>query len=153
MNKIITAFILIALSSIIFYACIPDRMPPEPVEIERPDFVQFGTDQSNLDVALNNPIKMYFNEPMDLGSFPANLSVESISGKVDGSFSYGESDTIVIYTPLTNYQSAEYYQAVLKGGVSDVHGNSMVSPTEDDIPFTRWFFTQRPGTFYTIFRA
>ena len=142
MNKIITAFILVALSSIIFFACIPDRMPPEPVEIERPDFVQFGTDQSNLNVALNNPIKMYFNEPMDLGSFPANLSVESISGKVDGSFSYGESDTIVIYTPLTNYQSAEYYQAVLKGGVSDVHGNSMVSPTEDDIPFTRWFFTQ-----------
>lgn len=142
MNKIITAFILVVLSSIIFFSCISDRMPPAPVETERPGFVQFGGDVSNLDVELNNQIRMYFNESMDLNSFPANFIVESVSGKIEGSFSYGESDTIVIYTPLTNYQPAEYYQAILKGGVSDIHGNSMVSPTDEDIPFTSWFFTK-----------
>jgi len=84
---------------------------------------------------------MYFNEPMDLSSFPANLIVESVSGRIEGSFSYGDSDTIVIFTPLTNYKPAEYYEVVLKGGIRDKHGNSMVSPNEEDNPFTNWFFT------------
>jgi len=141
MNKIITAFIWLALSSIIFFACIKDRMPSAPVEIDRPGFVQFGIDEPNINVALNNQVKMYFNEPMDLNSFASNLIVESVSGKIEGAFSYGESDTIVIYTPLTNYQPAEYYQVTLKGGVKDVHGNSMVSPTDEDVPSTSWFFT------------
>ena len=29
----------------------------------------------------------------------------------------------------------------LKGGVRDTHGNSMVSPNDEDIPITSWFFT------------
>lgn len=141
MNKIITAFIWVALSSIIFFACLKDRMPPAPVEIDRPSFVQFRVNEPNINVALNNQVMMYFNEPMDLNSFSSNLTVESVSGKIEGTFSYGESDTIVIYTPLTNYQPAEYYQVTLTGGVKDVHGNSMISPTDEDVPFTSWFFT------------
>jgi len=141
MNRIITGFIWITFSSIIFNACIPDRMPSAPEEIERPGFVQIELGDTNLNVALNNQIKMYFNEPMDLNSFPTNVFVESVSGRIEGSFSYGESDTIVIFTPLTNYKPAEYYSVMLKGGVRDKHGNSMISPNEEDIPVTSWFFT------------
>jgi hypothetical protein len=90
---------------------------------------------------LNQQIRFYFNEAMDLNSFPANVVVESISGITDGSFSYGESDTIVVYSPRSNYQPAEYYQVSLKGGVRDIHGNSMVLPVEEDVPITNWFFT------------
>lgn len=141
MNRIITGFLLITFSSIIFNSCIPDRMPSAPEEIERPGFVQIELGDTNLNVALNNQIKMYFNEPMDLNSFPANLIVESVSGRIEGAFSYGESDTIVIFTPLTNYKPAEYYGIMLKGGVRDKQGNSMISPNEEDIPVTSWFFT------------
>ena len=141
MNRIITGFLLITFSSILFNACIPDRMPSEPEEIERPVFAQIEFGDTNLNVTLNNQIRMYFNEPMDLNSFPANVTVESISGKIEGVFSYGESDTIVIYTPLSNYNQAEYYNISLKGGVRDKQGNSMVSPNEEDIPITSWFFT------------
>jgi DNA-binding beta-propeller fold protein YncE len=141
MNRIITGFLLIIFSSILFTACIPDRMPSAPVEIERPVFAKIEVGQSNLNVSLNNQIKMFFNEAMDLNSFPSNVIVESISGKIEGAFSYGESDTIVIYTPLTNYNQAEYYTVSLKGGVRDIHGNSMVSPNEEDVPITSWFFT------------
>lgn len=141
MNRIITGFILITFSSILFNACIPERMPSAPEEIERPVFAQIEFGDTNLNVALNNQIKMYFNEPMDLNSFPSNVTVESISGKIEGAFSYGESDTIVIYTPLSNYKQAEYYMVSLNGGVRDMHGNSMVSPIEEDIPITAWFFT------------
>lgn len=141
MNKIITLFFLITLSSIIFIACIPDRMPSAPEEIARPVFAQIEVGDTNLNIALNNQIKIYFNEAMDLNSFPDNVIVESVSGRIEGAFSYGESDTIVIYTPLSNYNQAEYYSVSLKGGVRDKQGNSMLSPNEEDIPITSWFFT------------
>ena len=141
MNRIITAFFGITLFSIIFNACIPDRMPSAPEEIERPVFAQIEFGDTNLNVALNNQIRVYFNEAMDLNSFPENMIVESVNGRIEGTFSYGESDTIVIFTPLTNYNQAEYYSVYLKGGVRDTQGNSMVSPNEEDVPITNWFFT------------
>lgn len=141
MNRIIIAFLSIIFILIVFSSCLPDRMPTEPVEIERPVFAKIEVGQSNLNVSLNNQIKMFFNEAMDLNSFPSNVIVESVSGKIEGSFTYGESDTIVIYNPLTNYKQAEYYTVSLKGGVRDIHGISMVSPNEEDVPITNWFFT------------
>ena len=141
MTRIIINLLWIPTLALIVSSCIPDRMPTAPEEIERPVFAQIEIGESNLAVPLNNQIKMYFNEAMDLNSFPANVIVESVSGKVDGSFSYGEADTIVIYTPLTNYNPAEYYLFSLKGGVRDINGNSMSSPNEEDVPLTGWFFT------------
>lgn len=141
MSRIIIKLILFSVLVFLFASCIPDRMPPEPEEIDRPEFAQITFGESNLVFPLNQQIRFYFNEAMDLNSFPSNVVVESISGKIDGSFSYGESDTIVVYSPISNYQSAEYYLVSLKGGVRDIHGNSMVSPTEEDVPITGWFFT------------
>ncbi len=116
-------------------------MPTEPVEIDRPSFVQFDLGQTNLNTALNNKIVMYFNEAMDLNTFRGNFTVESISGKIEGTFSHGSADSIVIYTPNTNYNPAEYYQVTLTGGVRDIHGNSAVSPIAEDQPHSCWFFT------------
>jgi Bacterial Ig-like domain len=141
MAKININLLLITTLALIVSSCIPDRMPTAPEEIERPIFAQIEIGESNLAVPLNNQIRMYFNEAMDLNSFPANVIVESVSGKIEGSFSYGEADTVVIYTPLTSYKAAEYYMVSLKGGVRDTHGNSMISPNEEDVPITGWFFT------------
>jgi len=141
MARININLLLITTLALIVSSCIPDRMPTAPEEIERPVFAQIEFGASNLVLTLNQQIKMYFNEAMDLNSFPANVIVESVSGKIDGSFSYGEADTIVIYTPLTNYKPAEYYMISIKGGVRDTQGNSMISPNEEDIPITGWFFT------------
>jgi hypothetical protein len=116
-------------------------MPTAPEEIERPVFAKIEFDTSNLVFPLNHQIKFYFNEAMDLNSFAANVVVESISGKIDGTFSYGEADTIVVYTPNENYKPAEYYSIAVKGGVRDTQGNSMISPNDEDIPITGWFFT------------
>lgn len=141
MNKYFTSLLLIFSVSFILYSCLPDRMPTEPTEINRPVFVDFAQGESNLNVPLNNQITMYFNEAMDLNSFPSCFKVESISGEIPGKFSYGSSDTIVVYTPSSNYKPAEYYQIILTGGVRDIHGNSVVSPIEEDTPQTDWFFT------------
>jgi Bacterial Ig-like domain len=141
MVRIIIILLGFTTLALIVSSCIPDRMPTEPQEIERPVFAQIEFGASNLVLTLNQQIKMYFNEAMDLNSFQANVIVESVSGKIEGSFSYGESDTIVVYTPLTNYKAAEYYTVTIKGGVRDTQGNSMISPNEEDVPVTGWFFT------------
>ncbi len=139
-RKIIKLF-LITIAALTLNSCIPDRMPTAPTEIDRPSFVKIGFDASNLVFPLDHQVKFYFNEAMDLNSFPSNIVVESVSGKIDGTFSYGEADTIVIYTPKGNYNPAEFYTVAVKGGVMDIHGNSMISPTEEDVPDSSWFFT------------
>jgi len=116
-------------------------MPSAPEETARPAFVSFNIGNTNLNVNLNQPITMYFNEAMDLNSFPSNLIVESISGEIKGSFTHGASDTIVIFTPSANYNPAEYYEITLKGGAKDINGNSVISPAEEDVPQKGWFFT------------
>lgn len=141
MARIIFNLFLITAAALILSSCIPDRMPTAPVEIERPVFVQIGFDAPNLVFPLDHKIKIYFNEAMDLNTFSSNVIVESVSGKIDGAFSYGEADTIVIFTPRDNYMPAEYYSVTVKGGVRDIHGNSMISPNDEDIPATSWFFT------------
>ena len=141
MTRNIIKLFLITIAALTFTSCLPDRMPPAPIENERPEFVKVGFDVSNLVFPLDQQVKFYFNEAMDLNSFPSNIVVESVSGKIDGTFSYGESDTIVIYTPVGNYNPAEFYTVAVKGGVMDIHGNSMISPNEENIPDSSWFFT------------
>lgn len=143
MNQIKIQKILTLLFSLMLFSCISDRLPPEPVEITRPEFMKFAPiGENGLNVPLNGEIKMYFNEKMDLSTFPENIEVKSVSGKIDGSYNYApESDTVVIYTPSTNYQPAEYYEVVLTGAVRDVNGNSMISPNEEADPVNTWYFT------------
>lgn len=141
MARIIFNLVLITAAALILNSCIPDRMPTAPIEIQRPVFVQIGFDAPNLVFPLDHQIKIYFNEAMDLNTFSSNVIVESVSGKIEGSFSYGEADTIVVFTPRDNYNPAEYYSVTVKGGVRDIHGNSMISPNDEDIPATSWFFT------------
>ncbi len=125
-------------------SCIPDRLPPEPVPNTRPSFVSFGTiDKNNLVFPVDAPIEMKFNWVMDLSTFPDNFKVESVSGKIAGKFSYAaESDTVVVFTPNTNYMQAEYYTVSLSGAVRNINGMSMISPNEEDVPVTAWFFTE-----------
>ncbi len=141
MTRNIIKLFLITIAALTLNSCIPDRMPTAPDEIDRPSFVKIGFDDSNLVFPLDHKVKFYFNEAMDLNSFPSNIVVESISGKIDGTFSYGEADTIVVYTPASNYNPAEFYTVSVKGGVKDIHGNSMISPKDEDVPETSWFYT------------
>jgi hypothetical protein len=134
---------LITLSIFFISSCIDERMPPEPVEINRPEFVKFDpVDGDGLNVSLNSTIQAHFNEQMDLNTFPGNFIVEGISGEIKGTFSYGASDTIVVYSPLTNYQEAEVYTVTISGAVKDINGNSWISPVEDEVTNSTWFFTQ-----------
>ncbi len=133
--------LLVVIISFTLISCLSDRMPTEPVEINRPNFVEFKLGQSNLNVPLNTQIQMFFNEPMNLNSFAECFKVESISGGISGTFSYGSSDTVVVFTPSSNYLPAEYYKVYLNGCVMDIHGTSMLSPNDEDVPQEDWFFT------------
>lgn len=124
-------------------SCIDDRLPPEPVEVERPNFVSFESiGKSGVNVDLNSQIVMDFNEKMDLSTFPGNFEVVGVSGTVAGTFEYSTSaDSAVVFTPSSNYQPAEIYEVSVFGGVRDINGNSMISPNDEDEPQTMWFFT------------
>ncbi len=135
--KVVLIILLFVISS-----CVPDRLPTEPVPTSRPNFVSFETmGDSNLVVPLDEPVVMIFNWAMDLSTFPSNVIVESVSGKIDGTFSYGESDTIVVFTPGTGYNPSEVYDVTVYGGVRNVNGMSMISPNQEDEPQSTKFFT------------
>ena len=123
--------------------CLPDRMPPDPVENQRPEFRYFGqNDSAALNIPLNDPILMVFSEKMDLSTFPDNFKVQSISGAITGTFEYVSGiDSAVHFVPTQNYNPAEVYTISISGGVRDVHGNSMIAPYKEDQPITTWFFT------------
>ncbi len=144
MLKAVKIFLGILTLTFFSSGCIPDRLPPEPVPNTRPSFVSFGElDSSHLVIPVDYKIEMRFNWAMDLSTFPDNFTVESVSGKISGKFSYSsKADTIVVFTPNSNYNPAEYYNISLSGAVRNVNGMSMISPNEEDVPVTDWFFTE-----------
>jgi len=128
---------------IILSGCLPDRMAPDPVDINRPKFLGFGAqDSAAINVALNHPVTMIFNRRMDLSTFPGNFTLQSISGPVGGTFTLADNaDSVVIFTPGANMEQAEVYTAYVGGGVRANNGMSRLSPNEPDVPETIWFFT------------
>jgi len=142
-KKIIKISLTLLIFAFAFYGCIDERMPPEPFELQRPEFIEFlPVGSSGLNVSLNTQIMVKFNEKMDLNSFPSNFKVESVSGEIPGTFSYSSTDeNIVVFTPSSNYNPAEVYEVTITGGVRDINQNSVISPIEDDQPQVIWFFT------------
>ncbi len=136
----VTAIFLVVLVGI---RCMPDRMPPAPVEIDRPEFLGFAPqDSGGLNVPLTDPVVMFFNEEMDLSTFPDNFELVSVSGSIPGKFSKPDTNkNVVIFTPTQEMNPAEVYHATIHGGVKDIHGNSMISPIKEDEPQSTWFFT------------
>jgi YVTN family beta-propeller protein len=143
MKRLLYALLFFIIFLPAWYACLPDRMAPDPVDISRPEFVSFSSDDSaGINVQLDDPIIMTFNKKMDPGTFYDNFTLESISGEINGTFRRDDNaDSVVVFTPSENMNSAEVYTASVFGGVRDVNGNSMLSPNEADIPQTTWFFT------------
>jgi len=144
MLKAVKIFLGILILAIFSSGCITDRLPPEPIPNNRPSLVSFGElDSSHLVIPVNYKIEMKFDWAMDLSTFPGNFTVESVSGKISGKFSYSpKADTIVVFTPNSNYNPAEYYNISISGAVKNVNGMSMISPNEENVPVTAWFFTE-----------
>lgn len=131
-------YLILIVFGVFFQSCSPDRMPPAPIEHDRPKFVRFAPeDSAAFNVPLRDPITMIFNEPMMLSSFKNNFRLESIYGPVNGTFS--EKDSNVIFTPTEDMQPASYYVATILGGVKDKNGNSLT--LESDWKASTWFFT------------
>lgn len=131
-------FVLLLLLPGLLLHCLPDRMPPAPVENTRPQFVQFAAEDSGAyAVGLRDPIIMVFDEPMDISTFPANFTLESPRGITPGSFS--QQDSMVIFTPSQDMAPAAYYTATIRGGVRDANGNSLT--LDPAWSASIWFFT------------
>jgi DNA-binding beta-propeller fold protein YncE len=129
---------LLFLAGLLIQQCMPDRMPSAPVEIDRPQFVQFAAEDSGgFAVGLRDPVTMVFNETMELSTFPANFTLESLQGVIPGTFSH--QDSIVVFMPSEDMAAAAYYEATIRGGVRDANGNTLTLDTEWKAD--TWFFT------------
>lgn len=123
---------------LLLISCMPDRMPPAPIEHDRPEFVRFAPeDSAAYNVPLRDPIRIMFNEPMMVSSFKDNFIVQTSGDVVAGTFS--ESDSTVIFTPTEDMQTASYYTATVLGGVKDKNGNSL--SLDPQWSASTWFFT------------
>jgi hypothetical protein len=80
---------------------------------------------------------MVFNETMELSTFPANFTLESLQGVIPGTFSH--QDSIVVFMPSEDMAAAAYYEATIRGGVRDANGNTLTLDTEWKAD--TWFFT------------
>jgi len=138
LTKSAHAFVLVLLA---LSGCLPERMPPAPVETNRPLFKNFDpSDSTTIAVPLRDPVVMNFNETMDLRSFDDNFSLFSTSGEIPGTFSQNDQDSTVTFTPSQDMYPAEIHIAEIRGGVKDIHGNSM--SIEEDFAIRTWFFTE-----------
>jgi len=130
---------LLVLTAALITGCLPDRMPPKPVEITRPRFKNFdSSDSTRIAVPLRDPVIMHFNEPMDPASFKDNFSLFSASRNVPGTFT--AQDSTVIFTPSEDMAAAEIQHVIIRGGVKDANGNSM--SIEEGFFISTWFFTE-----------
>ncbi len=137
MNKQKIFFLLLFLG-ILAAGCMPDRMPPAPIEHNRPKFRGFAVEDSGAyAVSLRHPFRMHFSEPMMLSTFADNFVLQSPAGVVAGTFS--EQDSTVIFTPSEDMAPANFYTATLRGGVKDKNGNTLT--LDPNWQVSAWFFT------------
>ncbi len=143
MRKHTIYLFMLGLFVLFIQACMPDRMAPEPIDINRPKFIGFSAqDSAAVNVALDHPLTMIFDKKMDVSTFPENFSLESVSGPIAGTFKLADNaDSVVIFTPSAQMNPAEVYTAYVGGGVRAANGMSRLSPNEPNIPETNWFFT------------
>ncbi len=131
-------FVLLLVLGALAVGCMPDRMPPAPIEHNRPKFRGFAVEDSGAyAVPLRKPFRMHFSEPMMLSTFPENFVLQSPAGVVNGTFT--QQDSTVVFTPSEDMAPANFYTATLRGGVKDRNGNTLTLDPQWQV--SAWFFT------------
>lgn len=132
---------LILVSGLVLVSCPLDRMPPAPVEFNRPQFVHFGTSvDGGFAVPVDHNVSMIFNEPMDLQTFQNGFTLTAYDDNVDGTFS---SETVtdtqqvtpdstaiveqnrVVFDPISDLKPGRLYTAKVNFLVRDANDNEI----------------------------
>ncbi len=131
---------------IIFNGCLKNRMPSEPIPVDRPQVNNSKPANAQLIVPTTSQIEMYFTQRMDLNTMQDRFVVQDITGSpVTGTFS--ENDTTVIFTPSQLLNKSSVYKILLKGRVRDIYANSIQYDNRailDDttVILSNWFYTE-----------
>lgn len=148
---------------IILNNCMPDRTPPAPVEFERPEFFEFDSAiDSSFAVSLNAPIKIIFNEEMNLSTFKEGFTLLNRDNQeVFGTFSQESfKDTIkitddssavtnksrIIFNPSANLTESELYNVEINFLLRDNSGTGYLLGNQITLDTTwsasTYFFTE-----------
>ncbi len=156
-NFVINLFLL-TFSALLTSGCMKDRLPTEPVEIERPVVRAALPDAGSLNVAQQTPITIAFDKPMNLPSFAGHFKLTDTDGSMAETVITGK-DTTVIFTPAAALKKATIYTGELRGRVRDYHNNSIGVNNEgvfDDTTLlaSLWFYTAGDysnGGYYPVY--
>lgn len=157
-NYFICLFVITKIILIFIAGCTKDREPTAPIEIQRPKALFITPSSGKLIVPKNEKIKMFFDEQMDLSTFPGHFTLKDLQGNnIDGSFS--NDDSIVIFSPFSALNTSSFYFAELRGRVRDVNRNSIELNNEailndTTLLLSTWFYTEGDysnGGFYNIY--
>ncbi|MBW6500589.1 MAG: Ig-like domain-containing protein [Bacteroidales bacterium] len=90
------------------------------------------------DVFVTADIKVFFSEPMNKESVENGLELSfteedaagggTVKTKTEGSFTWKDSNTELIYTPLKSLREGTEYTIALSGSIADLEGNAIGEP-------------------------
>ena len=136
---------IMAAQAFLFTACLKDREPTAPIEITRPVYHSIQPAAGALNYNVQSPIRVVFNEKMNVGTFVNRLKLRDYDGNVIET-DISQIDTVVYFTPKTALKSATIYYAELRGRIRDADNNSIGINGEgvfDDTTLltSTWFYT------------
>jgi len=126
MKKIALAGIGVMIITVITMGCNGNRLPPDPVEQDRPKIVELVTpSDSAFAVDIQTPITLQFSEPMDPKTFPQNFSLWIVPDSITTEGSFQADGNRITFTPKQHLETAREYDITLLGHAKDRHGNSI----------------------------
>lgn len=113
------------------FATVPYNTPNAPAVL--------GTDPKMgvMDAAIDKPILVYFDKPMDPSSFVGRFSLETTGAEVSGQVDYDASLNALVFVPDAFLGERMLYKGTVRAGVKDASGN----PTLGDY----WFHFTTKG--------
>lgn len=127
--------------------CNPDRLPPTPVEVDRPLLADEVLEPAPGSIMVDpaGRIVVNFSEPMDPESFEGHLLVKDPAGEA-ATGSIEAQGTAVLFTPEPPLAPATLYSVELRGRIRDANQNSIElngQPVLDDttLIYRAWLFT------------
>jgi hypothetical protein len=95
----------------------PDRTPPA-LEAFEPADGTLGVPQEIV------PVRVVFDEPVEVPDLSESLILRNASGRVVGSTTLDSTATILTFVPAAPFASATDYTATLAAGIKDLAGNA-----------------------------
>jgi hypothetical protein len=97
------------------------------VDTTTPTIVTISPGNNENDVDIGTVVQVTFSEAMDRSSVESAFSLAQGATDISGDFAWGYGDTMVIFTPTSDFAYSTTYAITIGTGARDLAGNSLVA--------------------------